>query len=48
MSRFYTEILTKHLAPAAALRAAQLSMLPEPRWSNPHYWAAFRLHGEWQ
>ena len=48
MSRFYTEMLTKHLPPAAALHAAQLSRLREPRWANPHYWAAFGLHGEWQ
>ncbi len=48
MSRFYTEMLSKHLTPAAALRAAQLSMLREPRWSNPHYWAAFGLQGEWR
>ncbi len=48
MARFYHALLTEHLSPASALRAAQLSMLREPRWSNPHYWAAFGLQGEWR
>ena len=48
MSRFYTAMFTKKLAPAAALRDAQLSMLREPRWANPHYWAAFGLQGDWK
>jgi len=48
MSRFYTAMLSKGLAPAAALREAQLQMLREPRWSSPHYWAAFGLQGEWK
>jgi CHAT domain-containing protein len=48
MSRFYQQMLTGHLTPAAALRKAQLSLLAEPRWSDPHYWAAFGLQGEWK
>jgi CHAT domain-containing protein len=48
MSRFYTEMLTRRLSPAAALRAAQLALLRDPRWSSPHYWAAFGLQGEWR
>ncbi len=48
MRRFYQQMLgAKHLAPAAALRAAQVSMLHEPRWQAPFYWAAFVLQGEW-
>ena len=48
MRRFYREMLGKNrLAPAAALRAAQLSMRQEPRWRSPLYWAAFVLQGEW-
>lgn len=48
MRRFYKEMLgEKHLAPAAALRVAQVSMLREPRWRSPFYWAAFVLQGEW-
>jgi tetratricopeptide (TPR) repeat protein len=48
MRRFYVGMLMKGQRPAAALRAAQVSMLREVRWSNPHYWAAFMLQGEWR
>jgi CHAT domain-containing protein len=48
MSRFYDAMRARKLPPAAALREAQLSLLNDPRWSNPHYWAAFGLQGEWQ
>ena len=48
MSRFYGAMLAKGLSPARALREAQLSLLREPRWSNPHYWAAFGLQGDWK
>jgi CHAT domain-containing protein len=48
MSRFYGGMLSRGLPPAAALREAQLSLLREARWSNPHYWAAFGLQGEWR
>jgi len=48
MARFYEAMVAKKLAPASALRDAQLSMLREPRWANPHYWAAFGLHGDWK
>ena len=48
MSRFYAAMLSKGLPPSAALREAQLSMLRQPRWANPHYWAAFSLQGEWR
>ncbi len=47
MQRFYTEMLRRKLPPPAALRAAQLSMLREPRWSAPHQWAGFVFHGDW-
>jgi CHAT domain-containing protein/Tfp pilus assembly protein PilF len=48
MSRFYDAMRVRKLAPAAALREAQLSLMHDPRWSNPHYWAAFALQGEWK
>ena len=48
MRRFYREMLgEKNLSPAAALRAAQVSMWREERWRAPYYWAAFTLQGEW-
>jgi CHAT domain-containing protein/Tfp pilus assembly protein PilF len=48
MKRFYRGILQERLRPAAALRAAQVSMRGELRWSAPQYWAAFTLQGEWR
>ena len=48
MKRFYQEMLGNKLRPAAALRAAQVSMQSDKRWSQPHYWAAFTLQGEWR
>lgn len=47
MTRFYRAMLGKEqMRPAAALRAAQLSMWKEKRWPSPYYWAAFELQGE--
>ena len=48
MKRFYQEMLVQKLRPAAALRAAQISMQKDKRWNAPHYWAAFTLQGEWR
>ncbi|HLF83664.1 MAG TPA: CHAT domain-containing protein [Blastocatellia bacterium] len=48
MKRFYQSMLKDGLRPAAALRAAQVALLREKRWSAPHYWAAFTLQGEWR
>ena len=48
MKRFYEGMLGQKLTPAAALRAAQVSMYTNSRWRQPHYWAAFTLQGEWR
>jgi len=48
MKRFYGAMLGQKLRPAAALRAAQVSMSKDPRWHQPHYWAAFTIQGEWK
>ncbi|MDQ2944719.1 MAG: CHAT domain-containing protein, partial [Acidobacteriota bacterium] len=49
MARFYEAMMGReHLRPAAALRAAQLSMRAEPKWSDPYYWAAFTVQGDWK
>ena len=45
MQRFYEAMLARKLAPAAALRDAQLTLLSTPRFSDPHYWAAFGAFG---
>lgn len=48
MKRFYAAMLKDGLRPAAALRAAQVSMSQDKRWHSPHYWAAFTVQGEWK
>ncbi len=48
MKRFYREMLVEKMAPAAALRAAQLGMSRDVRWSAPYYWSGFVLQGEWK
>jgi CHAT domain-containing protein/Tfp pilus assembly protein PilF len=48
MKRFYQGMLGQGLRPAAALRAAQVSMWKDKRWQAPHYWAAFTVQGEWK
>jgi CHAT domain-containing protein len=48
MTRFYRGMLRDGLRPAAALRAAQVSMWRDRRWAAPHYWAAFTIQGEWK
>ncbi|MCU0545448.1 MAG: CHAT domain-containing protein [Oscillatoriaceae cyanobacterium Prado104] len=48
MQKFYQKMLQEKLAPAAALRAAQIEMMREEKWKSPYYWAAFTLQGEWK
>jgi CHAT domain-containing protein/tetratricopeptide (TPR) repeat protein len=48
MSRLYSRMIRDGLPPAAALRAAQIEMLKQPRWQAPYFWAAFVLQGEWK
>jgi CHAT domain-containing protein/Tfp pilus assembly protein PilF len=48
MQKFYQKMLQEKLAPAAALRAAQLEMMSQDKWKSPYYWAAFMLQGEWK
>lgn len=47
MERFYEGLLRDGLSAAAALRRAQLDVRAERRWSDPYYWAAFVLEGDW-
>jgi CHAT domain-containing protein len=46
MSRLYARI-KKGGNPGAALRGAQLEMVRDEQWSNPYYWAAFVLLGDY-
>lgn len=47
MRRFYGNLL-RGATPAAALSAAEREMASAERWSNPYYWAAFTLQGDWK
>jgi CHAT domain-containing protein len=48
MVRLYQGMLKEDMRPAAALRAAQKSLMNEKRWASPYYWAPFTLQGEWR
>jgi CHAT domain-containing protein len=48
MAEFYRAMEKDGLAPAAALRQAQVEMWKQPQWRSPYYWAAFQLQGEWK
>ena len=48
MKRFYRGMLKENLRPAAALRAAQLELMKQKRWSSPYFWAPFVMQGEWR
>lgn len=48
MRRFYEALWQDGLAPAAALRRAQLAVRNERRWRDPYYWAGFVVVGDWR
>ncbi len=48
MKRFYQNLLQKKLAPASALRQAQLEMKRIPRFKSAYFWAGFTLQGDWK
>ncbi len=48
MAEFYRAMEKDHMPPAAALRAAQIHMWRQKRWTSPYYWAAFQIQGEWK
>jgi CHAT domain-containing protein len=48
MSRLYRAMLARGLAPAAALRAAQVDMWQSGQYEAPFFWAAFVLQGDWR
>ncbi|CAM2069248.1 CHAT domain-containing protein [Sulfidibacter corallicola] len=47
MTHFYEGVFQRQLAPAAALRRAQLALRSSGDWSSPYYWAGFQLYGRW-
>jgi CHAT domain-containing protein/Tfp pilus assembly protein PilF len=48
MKQFYQKMFKEGMRPAAALRAAQVSMLRVRQWQAAYYWAGFVLQGEWK
>jgi CHAT domain-containing protein len=48
MKRFYQGLISRNLAPAEALREAQVEMWKRRSSRSPYYWAAFVLQGEWK
>ena len=48
MKHFYRGMLQENMRPAEALRAAQIEMSKQGRWSAPYYWAGFVIQGEWR
>lgn len=48
MAHFYQHLEKDKMTPAAALRAAQLEVAKDKRWTAPYYWAGFQLQGEWK
>jgi CHAT domain-containing protein/predicted negative regulator of RcsB-dependent stress response len=47
MSKFYQELTDRQLTPAEALRRAQISLMHEPQYKSPLFWAAYVLVGNW-
>jgi len=47
VSEFYELLEETDLSKAEALQQAQLSLLADPRYSHPSYWAPFLLIGNW-
>lgn len=48
MRYFYEHLLKEKMSPAAALRAAQLTLSQDAEWSAPYHWGSFVLQGEWK
>jgi len=48
MTQLYTAMRRDGLAPAAALRKAQLALRRDGRYRAPFSWAGFVLQGDWR
>jgi CHAT domain-containing protein len=47
MSQFYQELGKDRATKAEAIRRAQQSILQNPQWQHPYYWAPYVLVGNW-
>jgi CHAT domain-containing protein len=48
MTQFYSNLLGNKLSPSEALRRAQQTLISDARWSDPYFWGAFTLAGDWR
>jgi CHAT domain-containing protein len=48
MADFYRAMEKDSMPASAALRTAQINMWKQKRWSDPYFWAAFQIQGEWR
>ncbi|MCU0568108.1 MAG: CHAT domain-containing protein [Oculatellaceae cyanobacterium Prado106] len=48
MAQFYQKLIPEGRSKAAALQSAQLTLLRQPKYQHPYYWAAYVLVGNWQ
>lgn len=48
MTEFYRLLAQSNISVAEALRQAQISLLQDPQYQHPYYWASFVLVGNWQ
>ncbi|HEY9831722.1 MAG TPA: CHAT domain-containing protein, partial [Stenomitos sp.] len=47
MGQFYQELAKPSVTKAEAIRRAQQSILNNPNWQHPYYWAPYILVGNW-
>ncbi|BAZ46847.1 hypothetical protein NIES4102_38880 [Chondrocystis sp. NIES-4102] len=47
MGNFYQQLANQQITKAEAVRQAQLSLLDNPSYKHPFYWAAYILLGNW-
>jgi len=48
MGEFYKNLIKNKLSKTDALRKAQLSLIKDPEYAHPFYWAPFILIGDWR
>jgi len=47
MEKFYGNLNNNPKNAVEALQKTQQSFITDPKWSNPFYWAAFSIQGDW-
>lgn len=48
LGSFYRVLLHEGMAPAAALRQAEMRLRLQPQYRSPFYWGSFVLYGDWR